>query len=1015
MPKKSSAIFLAAAILCAALWTSCAAAKSGLSAWVVDWELADSLKEAAECKGHLSSVQLFGASFNPSGRLFLNPALQAWLPKAAAWKRDMGAELWLTVANDRIAKGSAVYKDPQLVARLVADEDYRKSHVAQLLRFASQEVFDGIELDYENVRPEDWGGYLSFCGELARVLDFVGKKLRVILEPKPEYYTEPLPSGIEYVVMAYNLHGGHSGPGPKADKEFIARLAEQCRQVTDKMPRLALASGGVLWESGGKVRMLTEDGVQALAKKMNATPIHEPGGAWSFSGRTQVKGGKGEDVAWFADGETLAGWQQAARDEGFEDFALWRLGGNDSLSLRRFMGLPAPSRYYRTLYVDQKAAKKGSGLAADTPFQTLAAALAAAKPGDRIQIAPGLYRERLNVKTPNLRILARDVVPGRQPTVTIAASKGPEPVLRDGTNSLWRGIAFQAGVETENLVELAGFRGRFEYCRFSSAAEKDGSQALLWAGKGSPAFHGCVFSDLGSQNSAVNFESAAGSKISMTYCLFTDLRCGALEFSGAGAANFTNCLFARCRNVLSRRADATGRASFVNSVFFLNEKSEIFCAQSKNLPPVQVQNCAYTPALNRFGGTNFAQMGFGSMSMVNAENSFMASPRFVSARGKAILNLGIDDAQNVEYFGQILREASLYNFPMTIAVNTGRMTPALWEEVKRQRLLGAEIACHTSSHVPLTLTEILKVSLYNPKLGAARLTIDKNRKLTITADGKVLFRYSLTGEDENKPSMGDLVASLRQLGLEADLTDIYFQDVPCRFLLPVENQDILFSDFKAALSLDRLAFMEYEITRSLKELEKNLGYRVRTLVYPFTSADGSAIDVAARRGFTAARAGGMAAYSHYNSTFHPLEIWAYGANRFQESPGTDPRLLREIALMVLDSFKDNGMIASIFSHGPNEMSLEDWNVFLAAVAEDGTVPVLTLQGMVDLVKAASWWLGISPENGGAYRLPEGKDLTDYHLTLSSPLLGAGVRTGASEDFEGKKITSGAVVNIGLYQ
>jgi hypothetical protein len=71
--------------------------------------------------------------------------------------------------------------------------------------------------------------------------------------------------------------------------------------------------------------------------------------------------------------------------------------------------------------------------------------------------------------------------------------------------------------------------------------------------------------------------------------------------------------------------------------------------------------------------------------------------------------------------------------------------------------------------------------------------------------------------------------------------------------------------------------------------------------------------------------------------------------------------------------------------------------------------------MVDLVKAASWWLGISPENGGAYRLPEGKDLTDYHLTLSSPLLGAGVRTGASEDFEGKKITSGAVVNIGLYQ
>ena len=76
------------------------------------------------------------------------------------------------------------------------------------------------------------------------------------------------------------------------------------------------------------------------------------------------------------------------------------------------------------IYVSASAAKSGSGTA-DRPFKTIGEAAKAARPGDEVIVAPGMYREYVdpvNAGTEDARITYRSEVPGQ------AVISGAEPV-----------------------------------------------------------------------------------------------------------------------------------------------------------------------------------------------------------------------------------------------------------------------------------------------------------------------------------------------------------------------------------------------------------------------------------------------------------------------------------------------------------------------------------------------------------------------------------------------------------
>lgn len=311
------------------------AAQTNLSAWLADWQWAEGVEDLKGMVAGLDSLQAFAAYFDESDHLTFTDAFRSGLVpirEAAASNSDMRMDL--TVVNDILKEdGNGSQKDSGLVSRLLADKAARSRHVNEIVGAVQQYGFGGVELDYEKINDRDWGRYSLFIFELYNKLKAQGKTLRVVLEPRAPVEKLKLPSGPAYVMMAYNLYGNHSGPGPKADKAFIRKLAARLAYLPGD-PYLALAVGGFDWTGGqGTAASVTERQAAELAKSSLKPPMRDAtSGSLSF----QYLDSEGiKHTVWYADEKTLASWIETARLAGRSNIAIWRLGelGDGSIKL----------------------------------------------------------------------------------------------------------------------------------------------------------------------------------------------------------------------------------------------------------------------------------------------------------------------------------------------------------------------------------------------------------------------------------------------------------------------------------------------------------------------------------------------------------------------------------------------------------------------------------------------------------------------------------------------------------
>ena len=102
--------------------------------------------------------------------------------------------------------------------------------------------FAGLTLDYEGLTNRQAENYQAFVRELAQELAKDNIGLNVLVEPRRGPL--PQPGTVRVTVMAYNLHGLHSGPGPWATPAFIAGLGKRGEGDSQGSPTVALAAGG---------------------------------------------------------------------------------------------------------------------------------------------------------------------------------------------------------------------------------------------------------------------------------------------------------------------------------------------------------------------------------------------------------------------------------------------------------------------------------------------------------------------------------------------------------------------------------------------------------------------------------------------------------------------------------------------------------------------------------------------------------------------------------------------------
>lgn len=318
------------------------------SAWIADWDWQTGEEHALQQIEGMDSLQLFVGYFDEQGQVIWGDQQQqavasikqkiAQLNEQRASKKQSALEpkLYLTLVNDmRLADGSSVQKSSELVGQMLTSQQVQSDYIEQFIALVKEHELDGLEMDFENIDEQLWPELLEFYRKLYRRIHEEQLELRILLEPKAKFESFELPEGPQYVVMAYNLFGPHSGPGPKANLSFIGKLTARMEHIPGE-PAVAIATGGFQWDQANKVKSLTEQEIDELIITHGVKVAHdEESGAKHF---TYKQDGQSFEV-WYADGETLQFWAEAIQQRGFHQLALWRLGNISDLTLERLRQL----------------------------------------------------------------------------------------------------------------------------------------------------------------------------------------------------------------------------------------------------------------------------------------------------------------------------------------------------------------------------------------------------------------------------------------------------------------------------------------------------------------------------------------------------------------------------------------------------------------------------------------------------------------------------------------------------
>lgn len=294
-----------------------------LSSWVTYWDLKVD-KEISFLGQSLKELSYFGAYYNESQELVLPKELIDFYRES---NHKATIVNYITIVNDVVnSDGSSKAKDKDLLYSILMGEEARNNQIEKIINLALDNGFQGIELDYENLKQDEelWDNYLLFIRELYKVAEEKALKVKIVLEPSAPVEELEFPEGPTYVMMCYNLHGGFSEPGPKATPNFIKELILKMEKLTGKKS-FAIATGGFDWGDNGKITSITEIDAEKLIEDYGIKVTRDNNSGCKVFKYTDEEGINHE--VWYADAETLFTWMQIIK-ENSQDISLWRLGHN---------------------------------------------------------------------------------------------------------------------------------------------------------------------------------------------------------------------------------------------------------------------------------------------------------------------------------------------------------------------------------------------------------------------------------------------------------------------------------------------------------------------------------------------------------------------------------------------------------------------------------------------------------------------------------------------------------------
>lgn len=329
-----AAAIAAAATLLVSSSTRAAVAKR-VSGNLVFWDQTRGFDAIAANADLFSEISPFWYRVEADGRVvpYVNAAGTSYEdPTILAYLRDRGILTIPTVAN--ILDGTW---NGALVSTIIADPVLSEANIASLVALAVEHGFDGIDLDYENLRADDRAAFSSFVERLGVALHAQGKLLTVNVYaktyepgswdgPRAQDWTALGTAADQVRIMTYEYSWSTSAPGPIAPINWVSDVIAFART---QIPAAKIMQGvplyGYDWVGQRGSELVWRDAM-ALAATYGV-PVSWDTATSSPWFQYTVK--TTQHTVWFENAASVAAKLDVANTYDIGGVTIWRLGGED--------------------------------------------------------------------------------------------------------------------------------------------------------------------------------------------------------------------------------------------------------------------------------------------------------------------------------------------------------------------------------------------------------------------------------------------------------------------------------------------------------------------------------------------------------------------------------------------------------------------------------------------------------------------------------------------------------------
>lgn len=309
-----------------------------VSVWIPPWNQ-DALTSIQMNASAVSESNPVWYSWNADGSIAKN-----WNAENATWRAAMtGSALIPTIQN--VVNGSF---SATAVATMLATPDSREAHAAAIAQLVTNNVYDGIDVDYERVPYTSRADFSAFVNTLAAKLHGAGKKLSVTVYAKTGDVSWDGEGGEDFAaigaaadsikLMAYDNHWSSSAPGAITPLDWLDNCVTYAEST---MPASKIMVGlpwyGYDWSSSGGV-LASYASATSVAQNNGVTIGRDSNGeaTYTYNGHTVFF----QDAASYAKKVALI----EQKHGGVAGFAHWCAGVEDPQVWSVIRGTSSPAQ-----------------------------------------------------------------------------------------------------------------------------------------------------------------------------------------------------------------------------------------------------------------------------------------------------------------------------------------------------------------------------------------------------------------------------------------------------------------------------------------------------------------------------------------------------------------------------------------------------------------------------------------------------------------------------------------------